>query len=280
MIHYKVLSKESAITKLNGRDHFVDSLNLSNLNYYIYDFKSKRDDLKVEDYLKLVEDSIIDPEPEFVDRIDKIMKKINSRWVDLNFKEIEINFIRTTGSEAFFLPYTRGNSIIIPSKTYKSNRSVLDGLTIDLIWHELFHILSRNNESMRLEMYQFFKFSQTSNQMRDEMILNPDCPNYNYGIWVKHRGEDKFGVPNIHIFENRLEWNCLWVESDQTYIHVADTDLFKQIGTNTKYISHPEEICAEHFRLVMDDSWNLSINFKNKQILSDFLVIVSNHLKR
>jgi hypothetical protein len=39
-------------------------------------------------------------------------------------------------------------------------------------------------------------------------------------------------------------------------VKAVDTEIFELIGKTTKYVSHPEEICADFFmQLFVTDSW-------------------------
>jgi len=277
------LTREESITNLTKPDLFTDNLNLSNLNYFTYGKKTKnhRLDISLIDYFEKVKESCKDPEPEFVELINSTMARVVEKWKEFNFKSVKINIIRTTGEESFNLAYTRGDSIVIPYSVDLKDKNSLHAINESLLFHEIFHILSRNDQSLREECYSYFKFFKVDPINFKGLITNPDCPVYDYAIKLNVGNlifkEQMSCVPVIYEVDGRFDWNSVYSIEKDLLIHVDSTDLFKIIGTNTKYISHPEEICAEHFRILMTN-WFDSKKSKNQKILSGFLSIIEKKL--
>ena len=65
-----------------------------------------------------------------------------------------ITFIKTSGADEGGAPYTRGNSVILPKRQVSQSVKSLERL----FYHELFHIISRNNQQLRDELYSIIGF--------------------------------------------------------------------------------------------------------------------------
>ncbi len=60
----------------------------------------------------------------------------------------DIYLIKTTGKDEGGAPYTRGVSIVLPQRSIRQASKGLERL----FYHELFHIISRNNTQLRVEL--------------------------------------------------------------------------------------------------------------------------------
>ena len=172
-------------------------------------------------------------------------------------------FIKSTCMEEFGAGgYTRKNGIII-------NKD--EGVSTGLVAHELFHVLSRHNPALRDRLYENIGFKpcnriDISNAMNGLNITNPDCPVISHYVTVD--GEDMVLVLHSKkpynggsVFEDDyIDISLLVVAGEDknkkplikdgkavTYKLEEKPQLFSIIGTNTPYVLHPEEVCAEHF---------------------------------
>ncbi len=172
-------------------------------------------------------------------------------------------FIKSTCMEEFGAGgYTRKNAIII-------NKD--EGVSTGLVAHELFHVLSRHNSSLRDKLYENIGFKpcnriDVSKAMNGLNITNPDCPVISHYVTVD--GEDMVLVLHSKkpyngggVFEeDYIDISLLVVTGDDknkkplvkdgkavTYKLDEKLQLFTIIGSNTPYVLHPEEVCAEHF---------------------------------
>jgi hypothetical protein len=145
--------------------------------------------------------------------------------------------------------------------------------------HEFFHIFSRNNPKLRSSLYEAIGFRHCGKVelpvvLRTRMITNPDAPRNEHCIRVQLSGKSVWAVPILHPprFEEATGFDLntllvpslLLVEKDSSGVARpivgADgpllvgidrvTGLFEQIGRNTSYIIHPEEILAENASLL------------------------------
>ncbi|MDB6037441.1 MAG: hypothetical protein JWM99_1282 [Verrucomicrobiales bacterium] len=193
----------------------------------------------------------------------------------------EILLIKSSGNEEGNASYTRQNAIILPQHDAESNQANLE----KLLTHELFHILSRHDSETRKKLYNILGFSQINEvRMNDDFqvrkITNPDGPANGWSITVTNehqtlqvvpillssvakydlkKGGEFFNYLGFHLMSVKQK-NDQWVQD----FHGGKPILldpnevqgyFEQIGRNTDYIIHPDEIMADNFvKMVWGDT--------------------------
>lgn len=166
--------------------------------------------------------------------------------------------------------YTRGNRIMLHAS--------LDELTPALLAHELWHVISRLNQPARDRAYAGFGFRPCNRvdykpAFGGRVISNPDCPFIEHYLRMNVAGKDedvaivlysrspfvKGGGLMDYVAVKLLqlegsESNKKVVLSDgKPVVHGFGErpDFFKQVGRNTPYMLHIEELTAEHFSALM-----------------------------
>jgi hypothetical protein len=163
---------------------------------------------------------------------------------------ITIKLIKIKSTHILDITQTRKNAIILPDKTKK---------TESLLVHEVFHILSRNYDFSELYKLIGFKKCSPENISDPNSVINPDCVLNNYYINLKINNENKDVIPYLAIpFDMKLK-----VKGKEEYYHVRNSN-FQEVIDLTSYLSHPEEICAEHFSFYYTGT-SIYTNNKNYQ---------------
>ena len=148
---------------------------------------------------------------------------------------------------------------------------------LGLFLHELFHVYSRYNPKKRDELYEVINFVPCNRiafpaSLKDRKMTNPDAPFLEHYINVTIEGikEDvvfatysKEDYSTGH-FDDYYNQGLMMLEGPgKDKVAFLDDgvpvlkgygeagDLRDLIGRNTDYDIHPEEICAEHFRLLI-----------------------------
>jgi hypothetical protein len=184
----------------------------------------------------------------------------------------EILFIQTNGEQESGAAYTRLNAIVLPKSRTDARGASLERL----VAHELFHVISRHDPDLRRELYALIGFAPCEmitlpTDLAEIKITNPDAPTIDYFITIEHEGEKLAAVPVLFSgksdFDPRLKsfleylqfrlmaiemheghWRPLAREGSPLLIDVAKNKSFhEQIGGNTSYIIHPDEILADNF---------------------------------
>ena len=174
--------------------------------------------------------------------------------------------------------YTRQNCIVIPQLALQR---AAQGDTLQFertLAHEIFHLIAHSHSPLRYRAYRCIGFDTVQHLtlenpiLRDRRIVNPDGT-----IEVRIRLNDTtFGTllcysrpPNFHnlgnnlfgehfkssMFRLRKNGGAWAVQTDSlgesTLANTWETSFFRQVGTNTEYLIHPEEILADNFSLLL-----------------------------
>lgn len=210
----------------------------------------------------------------FTGVVESVGAKLDGLGIRLDLPA-ETLFIKTTGvEEGGNANYTRANAVIIPQRQAARPADELE----DVVLHELFHIMSRHNPSIRPPLYRIIGF-----QPCDEMeypkaliprkITNPDAFHFDTFIQVTvgtrrilgmlltlsnksvYTGGGLFDYVAIEMLEITVENGVPTpVTTDgQPVLHEMTTvrNFWEQIGANSRYIVHPEEIIADNFVLAV-----------------------------
>ncbi|MDQ2842212.1 MAG: hypothetical protein M3Y72_14460 [Acidobacteriota bacterium] len=196
-----------------------------------------------------------------------------------------IYFVKTTGEEEGEQEYTRGTAIILPqSAVDKTKTSSLKGT----IAHELFHVLSRNAPELRGKLYETIGFLPCEEisfppALADRKLTDPDAPKNDHYIRLRLAGKAVLAVPILYSkaahydtskggpFFQYVEFRFLLVNKERSSPSVVVynklspalvtpdqvSDFYEQVGRNTNYIVHPEEILADNFKFLLMGTSNL-----------------------
>jgi hypothetical protein len=208
------------------------------------------------------------------------------RGLDVRFMELGVGFpkrvllVKTSGDEEGGAAYTRGEAIMLPAKVLGSATPVLRRL----LCHELFHVLSRSAPGLRSKLYASIGFEPCGDvilpgDFERRRITNPDAPAFDHCIRVRVDGVERWMVPvlwsrtadydakagkaffemmEFRLLAVRLEGDPLRgvpeIDADGEPIMTKPEDangFFEQVGRNTGYLIHPEEILADNFELLL-----------------------------
>ncbi len=233
-----------------------------------------------DEYLAFVGKNVVEWAPEETRNVEAALKEIQSRLGELSLAfPATIQLIKTTGSEEGGAAYTRGTAIVLPKSELAKNQNEL----ARLICHELFHVLSRQNPELREELYGIIGFVRCDDlefphELAARKITNPDGPRNDHFIWLKIEGQRRAAIPvlfskteNYDVarggeFFEYLDFQFLIVEMEATsprprvvYENSAPklaglravSGFLEQVGSNTQYFIHPDEILAENFALLV-----------------------------
>jgi hypothetical protein len=177
--------------------------------------------------------------------------------------------VKTTGKEEGGAAYTRANAIVFPGPMLKQPKAVIQ----KIVCHELFHVASRANPGLRERLYGAIGFQRCGEAefpraLRPRKLTNPDAPRNDHFIRVKVDGRERRAVPVLFAdsakydtarggeFFNYLRFKLLLAGGAKAIrrqlVDLSEvTGFFEQVGKNTGYIIHPEEILADNFALMV-----------------------------
>lgn len=265
------LSKSSASKNLATSDEFV-----SRLSKFDMSARMKTDRMVLKDeFVTFVASSTLDWSDDDILKVTEAFDSVKTQLKKLKISlPNEIAVILTDGKEEGNAAYTRGNSIILQRDKLSS------GVELQrLIAHELLHIFTRNNPSVKDRLYQIIGFHAVNelefpDALIHRKITNPDAPLNNYAIKVAYNNEQLWVSPILFsatetyipskggAFFDYLQFKLLVIADDKgakrnnpekpRILDVSQVSgYFEQIGKNTNYIIHPEEILADNFALAV-----------------------------
>jgi hypothetical protein len=261
---------------LTAKDDFIQRLSPFDRSARMKTDKAISED----EFLQFVGRNVIDWTQEEVEKVQAAVEAIQPllRDLPLSFPRT-VQFIKTTGAEQANAAYTQGTAIVL-------NKAYLGKSPKDLqsrILHELFHILSRHNPELRQRLYGVIGFTKCNEidlppELKRRKITNPDAPRNDYFIRLQIDGRESCAVPLIFSdvetydvkrggeFFAYLQFAFLVVARDsgsQIFKPVSEgsspklvgpqrvSGFMEQVGRNTNYIIHPEEILADNFALLV-----------------------------
>jgi hypothetical protein len=233
-----------------------------------------------DEFLAFVGSNVIGWSQEQIQLVSKAIDALRPRLGDLSLPlPPTIQLIQTTGNEEGGAAYTRGAAIILTKDELAKDEETLQRL----IAHELFHVLSRQNPELREKLYRIIGFEKCNeielpSDLKRRKITNPDAPRNDHFIRLRVDGSECLAVPillsSAETYDTKrggeffayLQFKFLVVEksADSKTLKPAFegaspklvgpervSGFMEQIGRNTEYVIHPEEVLAENFALLV-----------------------------
>ena len=268
-IPHRFASAEEGRERLLSNTEYYSQLTQNDLNFRLGHANATLDELlersaaEIRDY-NIIEQYIVDR------RIAKMARKLEKSGYALPLPE-EIVFVKSDMSVEIMTAsgYTHGTDIYLNSTNIAV--SVIPGAGQyfnKLLWHELFHCLTRNNPDFRAQMYSLIHFTVSDSDfalpscVRERYLSNPD---------VEHH--DSYA--SFHIDGRQVDCFLVWItttdysetqpgagpEKITALVPIDGTDVYYTqdqasnfdavFGTNTDYATDPEECMADNFAYAM-----------------------------
>jgi len=235
------------------------------------------------EFLEFIGKNVVDWTKEETQAVQAAIEAMQPLFRDLPLSlPPTVQLIKTTGAEEGNAAYTRSTAIVLPKSELGKSQQQLQ----QLICHELFHILSRQNPGLREELYGIIGFTKCNEvklppELERRKITNPDAPRNDHFIRLQIDGHESLAVPvllsSVETYDLKrggeffayLQFQFLVVEKDRGSANlraVAEgsspklvgmevvSGFMEQVGKNTEYIIHPEEILADNFALLVLDT--------------------------
>jgi hypothetical protein len=270
----RLATKEEGKELIARKDDFVAALSK-------FDLQSRLKtgaDVKADDLLKLYQENVTDWPDEDAKAVLEAFAFVADRLKECKLKlPPKVFIIRTTGQEEAGAAYCRGPAIVLPAGKTGTKSAGLRQLCA----HELFHVISSHDVELRTALYRMIGFTTCDPivppaKLRDRTIANPDAPRSDCVIELELDGERVFAAPillasadfdpaankslfgylqaRLMVVEKQGDgWRAIENDGEPRLLEPSKLDSFwKQIGRNTNYIIHPDEILADNFmHLVM-----------------------------
>lgn len=266
--HRYASAEEGRELMLSNDENYYDHFSQNDL-----DFKMQKSGATMDEYKAFAAEQVQEFnffEKAFIDRrirnIEKILDKNGYKLPEIE----EIVFIKTTMEEELGASgYTHGTQIYL-NATVISAYSLMEilpetaQLADELLCHEIFHCLTRNNPEFREDMYSLINFTVVDSDFEipdsvfEYHITNPDVEHHNsYATFIIDGKEvDCFTdmITTVHFDEAQSSFfSCdetalIPIDGTDIYYTPAQASNFDEIfGKNTGYVSDPEECLADNF---------------------------------
>ena len=256
---------------------------LSNDKYYAgfsqndLDFRMQKSGATMEEYKSFAAEQTRDFTDEEKDTLDKHLADMATMLAERGYTLPpleEVTFVKTTMAEECNAGgYTHDTTIFLASAVLdgSANKGEFEGnsefLEV-LLWHELFHCLTRNNPDFRADMYKLIHFTVHDAEyalppsVMEYHISNPDVERHDSSAMFKIDGKDvecfMDWVTTKH-FQKKGEnfFGCaatalVPVDGTDTFYTSDQAANFNEVfGGNTGYVIDPEECMADNFSFAM-----------------------------
>ena len=283
-------SKREAENLLGELDVYTSNLNEFELMAKLQVFQK----VTVSDYLNHIKEQALDWNNELKELVLGAIEDL-SNHLDLNPMPLpkEVHFVLTTGLDEGFAAYTRGSAIFLNERIIRNHRNLTR-----LIAHELVHVATRNNGKWKDNLYSQIGFLPCdppvfTPEFQKYVFSNPDAPRIEHALEVTYNGVKQKVAPIIYTSqENYLGGNffeyievrlfLLDGENATDYhmypeeIRIIDFDdcqeFFENVGNNTNYLFHAEEILADNIADIYTDR----LDYESPEIIRKILQILNN----
>jgi hypothetical protein len=261
---------------LTEKDEFIQRLSPFDRSARMKTDKAVSED----EFLEFVGRNVVDWTKEEMQTVQAAIEAIRPLLRDLPLSlPPTVQLIKTTGAEEGNAAYTRATAIVLPASEFSKGQKDLQ----KLICHELFHILSRQNPELREKLYGIIGFTKCNEiklppELARRKLTNPDAPRNDHFIRLQIDGNESLAVPILLSsaetydvkrggeFFAYLQFQFLVVEKDGGSGNLKAVSegssaklvgmervagFMEQVGRNTNYIIHPEEILADNFALLV-----------------------------
>jgi len=219
-------------------------------------------------YIRFMRDSALAWTPEERQRLQPAIDDMEKVLARLVWRPPgKILLVKSSSNLEDGAPHTRANAIILSDEFLALPAPVLP----TVLAHELFHVISRDDPKLRDRLYAAIGFRPCASvevppAIAKLRLSNPDAPLHRHSIQVRYLGRAIDAMPYPRLPENAdLKASFLrqvhpaWLLVERKGQDCRATEeaqprelegLAEQIGRNTRYLWHPEEILADNFTLL------------------------------
>ncbi|HIF31062.1 MAG: hypothetical protein ABGX07_00265 [Pirellulaceae bacterium] len=270
-------NKAEATQAFQRVDRFIRSMSK-------FDLESRldRSPARMSEFLEFSADQFVPWTDEQKKQIGPVVESLRKRLDRFNLPLPKtVLLVQTTGKVEGNAAYCRANAIMLSPRFLRNPRRLES-----LLAHELFHVLSSHNPELRYRLYRIIGFQSCPpiplpEALKARKITNPDAPELDCIVkidvdgktvpatpflWAKSAYEPGQGKTFFNYMQFRLLVLKLTKDGFRPQLKDGEpwfvspnnrADLYWNIGINTGYIIHPEEVLADNFRALVMKTPNL-----------------------
>ena len=275
VIRYRYASKSEGTELLLPNTAYYDGFSQNDL-----DFRMQKKNADMDEYLSFAKEQVLDFSAEEMKLVDKLIRKMEKLLVKSGYTLPpldEIVFVKTTMYEECDAGgYTHGTDIFLSEYCFDEvlhgeDRETRTGYLYvlkEMLWHELFHCLTRNNPDFKAKMYDLIHFTIADKDFElppsvfEYHISNPDVEHHDSYATFTIDGKDTECFVDFVTTKHFEEEGDNFFDSSETalvptdgtdiYYTPDDAENFNEVfGENTEYVVDPEECMADNFAFAM-----------------------------
>lgn len=296
-IGFHCASKTEGQQLIDNRTEYYASLSQNDL-----DWRMRKTNATLEEFKEYAKNQVLDftqDEQNFMKRVvDYVEKRLSEIGCRLPFPT-DIAIVKTTmNEEGGAGGYTSGTVIYLEGSGVERLASkTSDGQLLrmgNLLIHEMFHCLTRNNPDFRRSMYELIGFTildrdiNFPSSVKEYIMTNPDVEHLDNFIEVTIDGEKRpcelivrysktweevsaAGNNNASFF-NHSECVLIPLDDLNKAYPVNDVkDFWSQVGQNTQYVFAPEECLADNFSYAIISYGEENFKFKSPELIENII---------
>lgn len=304
-VSYKIMPQEEA------KEYFLHEKFHEQITPLFIDLAMQRHDVPHEEWLNRALSAIHEPMPEKQALLDSIARvqsdKLRSMGLSLPIpKTIDIVDMKAEtigGSYAF----TSGTRIYANLSTLKHYEAQDPGNIERVMWHEMWHVMSRNNPELRKQMYALLGFHvlpdevEIPDEVKARVLCNTDVERHDSYATFTINGKPTDCMLLLYVKDDKyIPWilshyisspSGYWLlaldpETHKPYrnengewaiYNCREVEDFDQVmsGGNTNYCNDPEECMADNFAFAMMNNKKCP----NQKILQDIRDLMKQQMK-
>ena len=277
---YHYADRDEAVEIYLSDPEFFEQMNLNNIQYRMQD-----KDVDIEQFKEFGVSQMMEFSEKEKAALDDLLSKMyrHLKKCGYTLPELgEITLIRTTGKEECYASaYTMGAGVFLGDGYFSyvySDDEEYERVGEFILWHEIFHCLTKRNPQFRKDMYKLIHFTITNydfdipSVVLEKKLSNPDVEHHDSYATFRINGEDidcfmvaVLTKPFEETGDNFFDYSeavLVPIDGRNIYYSMDDAENFWEImGENTDYVDDPEECMADNFAVTLcfgQDGYNNS----------------------
>lgn len=303
-ISYSIMSREDAVAT------FAHEPLHSQITPLFMDITQQRKGVTHEEWLKIADGSILAPTAEkqhFLDSIATLQSAtLKSSGIKLPIEKTTKYIDMTMTCFGGMLAFTSATRIYADHDVLMETGKTSPGLAERILWHEMWHVISRNNPELRKQMYALIGFNvlpdeiEIPAEVKSHILCNPDVERHDSYATFTIQGKPTDCMLLLYTQASEYEEGTSlkdYVGSSKGYWLLAldktthkpyrgedgnwviynctEASDFDKVmsGGNTWYCDDPEECMADNFSFAMISDTTLP----NQKLLKDIINTLKNY---
>ena len=295
-IPYRYASKEEGAKLMLANEAYYAGFSQNDLDY-----KTQKKGASMEEYQSFAAKQVLDFSEKDKALLDEIFAEMEKTVKDNGYQLPpldEIVLIKTTMEEECGVSaYTHGTQIYLSGRVLEvvgADKENASTYLRGLLWHEMFHCLTRCNPQFRADLYKLIHFTVQEKEYKlppsafEYHISNPDVEHHNSYATFRINGKDidcftdfvttKHFEQAGDLFFDNATTALIPVDGTDTYYTPEQAENFDEIfGKNTDYVIDPEECMADNFSFALTygmDGFDGN-GYPNPEIIEGILAYIS-----